>query len=305
MNATAQRIALTLAAGGLIGSGFVVAKLLLDAGADPATIALVQVGGAGLFLGTALKLGGGALPFRRDTWRYLLVSALIGIAAGPLLGQWVLARIPAGIFTVVVTLSPMFTTLINAGLDRRLPAPMTALGIGIGLAGVLLVLVPRAQTVGSEQGLALALALGVPVLLAAGNVYRSRRWPDRLPAPAAAAGTLLSQGLLLVPLFFARTTAGGAELLPLWPLLAALVTITVAGTLAASTLQRTAGAAAFSQIGYVIALTGVAASALIFGDALGALFWPALVLVFAGIAIGNQPSASATPAATLGATPAR
>ncbi|WP_407353458.1 DMT family transporter [Luteimonas sp. R10] len=292
MNATAQRFALTLAAGGLIGSGFVVAKLLLDAGANPAAIALVQVGGAGLFLGIALKFGGGTLPFRRDTWRYLLVAALIGIAAGPLLGQWVLARIPAGVFTVAVTLSPMFTTLINAGLDRRLPAPTTALGIGIGLAGVLLVLVPRAQTVGPEQGLALALALGVPVLLAAGNVYRSRRWPDRLPAPAAAAGTLLAQGLLL-PLFFARPAAGSAELLPLWPLLAALVTITIAGSLAASTLQRVAGAAAFSQIGYVIALTGVAASALVFGDALGALFWPALALVFAGIAIGNRPAAAA------------
>lgn len=296
MNATAQRFALTLAAGGLIGSGFVVAKLLLDAGANPAAIALVQVGGAGLFLGIALKLGGGTLPFRRDTWRYLLVAALIGIAAGPLLGQWVLARIPAGVFTVAVTLSPMFTTLINAGLDRRLPAPTTALGIGIGLAGVLLVLVPRAQTVGPEQGLALALALGVPVLLAAGNVYRSRRWPDSLPAPAAAAGTLLAQGLLLLPLFFARPAAGSAELLPLWPLLAALVTITIAGSLAASTLQRVAGAAAFSQIGYVIALTGVAASALVFGDALGALFWPALALVFAGVAIGNRPAAPAAPA---------
>lgn len=305
MNATAQRIALTLAAGGLIGSGFVVAKLLLDAGADPATIALVQVGSAGLFLGAALKLGGGVWPFRRDTWRYLLVSALIGIAAGPLLGQWVLARVPAGIFTVVVTLSPMFTTLINAGLDRRLPAPMSALGIGLGLAGVLLVLVPRAQTVSAEQGLALTLALGVPVLLAVGNVYRSRRWPDRLPAPAAAAGTLLSQGLLLVPLFFARAGTGGTGLLALWPWLAALVTITIAGSLAASTLQRTAGAAAFSQIGYVIALTGVAASALVFGDALGALFWPALVLVFAGIAIGNRPAATAVVPATPDTVPVR
>lgn len=305
MDSVVQRIALTLAAGGLIGSGFVVAKLLLDAGANPAAIALIQVGGAGLFLGAALKLGGGALPFRRDTWRYLVVSALIGVAAGPLLGQWVLARIPAGIFTVVVTLSPMFTTLINAALDRRLPAAATALGTGLGLGGVLLVLVPRAQAVDPEQGLALALALGVPVLLAAGNVYRSRRWPERLPASAAAAGTLLSQGMLLVPLFLLRPAIDAAALTPLWPLLTGLVAITVAGTLTASTLQRRAGAAAFSQIGYVIALTGVVASALLFGDSLGPLFWPALGLVFVGIALGNRSPPQARPSALRAAIAVR
>lgn len=305
MNATAQRIALTVAAGSLIGSGFVVTKLLLDAGANPAAVPLVQIAAAGLVLGGALKLGGGASPFRRDTWRYLLAASLIGVVSGPLLGQWVLARIPAGIFTVLVTLSPMFTALFNAALDRRLPASNTMLGIGLGLAGVLLVLVPRAQAVGPEQALALTLALGVPMLLAAGNVYRSRRWPDSLPAPAAAAGLLLTQSLLLVPLFFARPAAGSAELLPLWPLLAALVAITVAGNLAGASLQRAAGAAAFSQIGYVIALTGVAASALVFGDALGARFWPALALVFAGVAVSNRKPAPAPIAAPIHAVPVR
>ncbi|RPE80163.1 DMT family transporter [Vulcaniibacterium tengchongense] len=304
MNALATRLALTLATGSLVGAGFVLAKLLLNAGASQAAIAFVQLAGAAALMLLALGLGRRLPPRDGVHLRYFLASALIGIAAGPLLGNWVLARIPAGVFTVLVTLSPMFTALFNAALDRRWPPAQTLAGTGLGLAGVLLVLVPRAQAVDAEQGLALAVAVGVPMLLAAGNVYRSRRWPAGLAAPAASAGTLALQAALLAPLFLAGLRgAGGAALLPLWPLLAGLVAVTIASQLAGAYLQKRAGAAAYSQIGYVIALTGVAASALLFGEALGALFWPALALVFAGIVLTNRAPAAA-PAATMPAAAA-
>lgn len=306
MKALATRLALTLATGSLVGAGFVLAKLLLNAGAGQAAVAFIQLAGAAGVLLLALGLRRQLPPRDRVHLRYFLGSALIGIAAGPLLGNWVLARIPAGVFTVLVTLSPMFTALFNAMLDRRWPAAQTLAGTGLGLAGVLMVLVPRAQAVDAEQGLALVVAVGVPMLLAAGNVYRSRRWPAGLPAPAASAGTLATQAALLAPMFFATAHGTGAPLLPLWPLLIALVIVTIASQLAGSFLQRLAGAAAYSQIGYVIALTGVVASALVFGETLGALFWPALALVFGGIVLTNRaPSPSSLPAMPASTVPAR
>lgn len=296
------RLALTLTTGTLVGTGFVLAKLLLNAGVSQAAVAFVQLIGAAAVMLAALGLRGGLPPRDRLHLRYFLGSALIGIAAGPLLGNWVLARIPAGVFTVLVTLSPMFTTLFNAALDRRWPALQALAGAALGLAGVLLVLVPRAQAVDAEQGLALLVAVGVPMLLAAANVYRSRRWPTGLPAPAATAGTLAVQAALLAPVFLATARdSGTASLLPLWPLLGALIAVTIASQLAGSFLQKLAGAAAYSQIGYVIALTGVAASALVFGEALGALFWPALVLVFTGIVLTNRTSSSSLRATPTGA----
>lgn len=298
----ASRFLLTLSTGALVGTSFVVAKLLLNAGASQAALSFVQVAGAALILATVLRLRGNAIPHDRGTVAYFLGAALIAIAAGPLLGNWVLARIPAGVFTVVVTLSPMFTALINAALDRRWPASQTLFGIGLGLLGVLLVLVPRAQSAvaangaHAEQALALLVALGVPLLLAAGNVYRSRRWPQGLAAPAASAGTLVTQVALLMPVFLSRPHGEAAALLPLWPLLALLVGVTIASQLSGSFLQRIAGAAAYSQIGYVIALTGIAASALLFGDALGAGFWPAVALVFGGIVLTNRAPTFLAPA---------
>lgn len=294
MNPLFTRLALTFVTGSLIGISFVMSKLALHAGASAAAVSLVPTAAAAVFLALALRARGESIPRDRAAVVYFVVSALIFVAAVPLLGNFVLARIPAGIFTVLVTLSPMFTALFAALVERRLPAAHVMAGATLGLVGVLLVLVPRAQHVEAEQAFALAIALGVPMLLAAGNVYRSRRWPQGLGAPAAAAGNLLAQAVLIAPAFAWQASGNTAATLSLWPLFALMIAATIGWNLAGSALQRTAGAAAYSQIGYVIALTGIVAGAVLFGESLGMTFWPALALVFAGIVVTNR---AATPPA--------
>lgn len=166
---------------------------------------------------------------------------------------------------------------------------------------MLLVLVPRAQRVEAEQALALAVALGVPMLLAAGNVYRSRRWPQDLSASAASAGNLIAQSMLIAPAFAFASHGSATVTLSLWPLFALSIAATIGWNLAGSALQRTAGAAAYSQIGYVIALTGIVAGAVLFDESLGAWFWPAVGLVFAGIVVTNRAAVPAVGAVLAGA----
>lgn len=289
MNATATRLLLTFATGGLIGSGFVLAKLLLNGGVSQTTMSLVQVGGATAVLFAMMRLQGVKLPASGTTVRYFAVSATIGVLAGPLLGNWVIARIPSGTFTLLLTLSPMFTALMNAALDRRWPALHTWAGSAVGLIGAALVLLPGAEAFRSEQSLAMSVAIAVPLLLAMGNVYRSRHWPSGLAAPAAASGTLVTQIVLLAPLSI-HAGVDVSSLMSSWLLLALLILTTVAGNLAGAVLQKSAGPTAYSQIGYVIALTGVAASSFVFGEQLGVLFWPGLILVFAGVLLTNSTS---------------
>jgi len=301
---TLLRIVLTFVTGSLTGMSFVLTKLLLGAGVGQISLAFVQLAGASALLLAALWFRK-ALPQMDGTQlRYFLTASLIALAAGPLLGAWVLGRIPAAIFTVVVTFSPMFTTLITALIERRLPPYKAMAGILLGLVGVLLVLLPRIRVAPDGEALALWLALGVPMLLAVGNVYRSRYWPPQLGAPAASAGGLATQGLLLAPALAGTPHSGVVALLSSAPLLGALVLVTMAANVAGSTLQRVAGATAYSQIGYVIALTGVAAGTLIFDERLDVMFWPALVLVFAGIVLNNSAkkstqTVSSVPSPTL------
>jgi len=59
------------------------------------------------------------------------------------------------------------------------------------------------------------------------------------------------------------------------------------------TLPRVAGATACSQIGYVIALTGVAAGTIVVDESAGPAFWSALALVFAGMVFAHRARLSA------------
>jgi drug/metabolite transporter (DMT)-like permease len=286
MNATGTRLLLTFATGSLVGLGFVLAKLLLNQGLSQTTMALVQVTGAAAILFVLMRFQGVSLPANATIVRYFAVSASIGVLAGPLLGNWVMARIPSGTFTLLLTLTPMLTALMSAALDRRWPELHTIVGSSVGLIGAALVLWPGAEGLRSEQSLAMSVAIGVPLLLAMANVYRSRRWPSGLAAPAAASGTLLTQAIVLAPL----SIPAGLDmdsLVSAWPLLALLILTTIAGNVAGAVLQKSAGPTAYSQIGYVIALSGVAASSFVFGETLGSLFWPGLFLVFAGVLLTN------------------
>ncbi|KQZ59277.1 hypothetical protein ASD53_06850 [Lysobacter sp. Root559] len=305
MNLTTKRLILTLLAGSLVGAIFVIGKLLLGRGLSPLIVSLIQTGGAAAVLMAVQTVRGERLPLDPASRRFYLIAALIAVAGSALLGNWVLARIPAGIFTVVVTLSPMFTSLFNALVERRWPSPTAALGTAMGLAGVLLVLVPRARSVEAEQALALTIALGVPVLLAIGNVYRSRYWPSGLSAPMSSAGTMLVQALAVLPLIaVSGQRADLQQLAASWPLLLAMVLVTLSANVAAAALQRIADSVAYSQIGYVVALTGVIWGALLFGERLGWGFAPAVALVFVGVVLANRrvaapvsvPAASALPA---------
>ncbi|SFL10883.1 DMT family transporter [Lysobacter sp. cf310] len=303
MNLTTKRLILTLLAGSLVGAIFVISKLLLGRGLSPLIVSLIQTAGAAAVLLAVQRARGARLPLDPASRRFYLIAALIAVAGSALLGNWVLARIPAGIFTVVVTLSPMFTSLFNALVERRWPSPTAMLGTGLGLLGVLLVLVPRAKAVEAEQALALTVALGVPVLLAIGNVYRSRHWPTGLSAPMSSAGTMLVQALAVLPLIAVSGQRASVEQLAAsWPLLLAMVLVTLSANVAAAALQRIADSVAYSQIGYVIALTGVVWGAVLFGERLGWSFVPALALVFAGVVLANRRVVAAN--ATVAVSPA-
>ena len=293
---TLQRIALTLLTGGLTGASFILTKLLLGAGVDQITISFVQLTGASALLLTALRLRGALPPLSGEVLRYFSIASLIALAAGPLLGNWVLGRIPAAIFTVVVTFSPMVTALLTALIERRMPSANALVGVLLGLSGAMLVLLPRVRVAPHGEAFALCLSLGVPTLLAVGNIYRSRYWPQQLGAAAASAGSLAAQSALLAPVFAVKSQADAMTMWSFTPLFALSILVTVAANVSGSTLQRVAGATAYSQIGYVIALTGVAAGTLLFDESLGPTFWPALALVFAGIVLthrARQPAQTA------------
>lgn len=272
-------LALLSVAGTLIAAVYASAKLAGSAGLGPLGLLAWQLGAASLILG-GICLANGTWP-RLDSvrLRYLALAGMLGVSGPNLVTFHVLQDLPAGVVGVVAALSPLFTYLIVIVLRQEAPKLGASLALLAGFIGVAWALWPAGKPL-YPLGAAMASVLA-PLLLAAGNVYRSFAWPEGLTPLPAAAVTLLLQAIVIVPLaaFQGQLPDESAFATVAVPLgVAALGS--AAFFLATFRLQRRAGAVITGQLGYVITLASLAIGAVLFDERpSGHMAWAVLLVV--------------------------
>lgn len=285
-----MNLLLLLLNGTLIAGIYTLAKLARDEGLSPFGVLAWQLLVAAPAVTAIAAVAGRLPPLNRGTLRYAAIAGVLGISAPNLLTFAALAHVPAGVVGVIGALSPLFTYAIALLLRAEALQRQRAAGILLGLLGVLALLLPRQ---GADEPMALpwaVLALGGPLLLAAGNLFRSLAWPAGLHPLSAASLMLALQALLLVP-----AAAGSGHLaLPdssgdgvVWTLLAA-GGLTTLFYLSAFELQKRAGPVVVGQLGYVITVATLLLGMLVFGELHGAATFTAVATVFAGILLVHR-----------------
>ncbi|WP_269585070.1 DMT family transporter [Roseibium sp. Sym1] len=278
--------------GALVGGNFSLAKHVVTSGISPLLLFEWQVLGAGLVLCGVL-----ALRFRSDLAAlatrpvlfYCLVNGLLGVSVPQVLSYFALQQVPAGLFTMLVTLSPLLTFCLSSLAARKLLPMRRLAGILIGLAGV-----TAATAGGNTSGGAglvwLAAAMLTPLFLAIANVYRERAMPAGANPLALASGTLVSQAVLFLPVMLfpggsdvPAQVAGG-----LFPAVLCLCAVTALSYVLTFELYRRTDGVGFSQVGYFVTLSGIAAGAFFFGEQVTPWFAFSTVLLFAGMALSNS-----------------
>lgn len=169
------------------------------------------MGGRSL-VGGACMLGLGlALRARLPTRRELAASALVGTLffAG---NQGLLAtaqtRLPSGVAALLIATTPFFVPLALWALGAGRPSARTVIGVGIGLAGVAL-LVNGGAVLGMADPFLAAITLAGAACWALGTVLATRL--PRPPSLLVTAGTQLLVGgsvLVLLGLAFGQADAG-------------------------------------------------------------------------------------------------
>jgi drug/metabolite transporter (DMT)-like permease len=178
----------------LWASGFIGAKLGLPY-AEPMTFLTVRMGAVVLLLGLIIVLTRPAWPSRSGA----LHSAVTGLLVhGAYLGgvfEAIHHQLPAGYAALVVSLQPVLTsTLANRLLGERVTMRQW-LGLGLGIAGVYLVV--HGRTAGDAPPVAWAAA-GVGLIgITMGTLYQKRfgggiDWRTGFLIQYAAAGTLFA-----------------------------------------------------------------------------------------------------------------
>ena len=214
---------------------------------------------------------------------YIVIGALvIGLPISLL--TYIAPKLPAGIMTLVLALSPPFTFIISVVARVERFRWLGLIGLLFGFAGVVLIVAPGASLGGAEAWKWFLLALLAPVMFAGSNVAAAILPPPASSSVATGAGVLFGSALVLLPVMLIRRTN-------LVPDAARSGSDRNAARhrhqrrLSVLFLEiiRRAGPVFFAQFNYLAVLAGVAWGAVIFGERLSIYVALAMALMFVGM----------------------
>jgi drug/metabolite transporter (DMT)-like permease len=264
---------------------FALAKIAFAAGVPPLAFTFWQAAGGALTsiawcLARGIPIGASARHLR-----FYGIAGLVGVVAPNALVFAALPHVGAGPVGLVYALSPVLTYALALATGWEKPGPWRALGILLGLAGALMVLVPRGAMPEGGATAWMTLAFLAPVALALGNVYRKADWPPGAIAPALAAGTQGFAALVFLPLMLGlgQGYAPGPALDQAGLAIVALMLLAGLAQAIYFELQRVASPVYFSQISYVTTFAGLAVGVLGFGERYSPWIWAAIPVTVGGL----------------------
>lgn len=272
------------------GSNYFVTNAYLPAG-SPIWGSVIRALPAGLLLLAFAR----RLPHGHWWWRSAVLG-LLNIGAFFVLIYEAAQRLPSGIASTTMAMAPMVMMMIAWLLLGQRPALLPLSGAGIGLFGVVLML---AGGGGSVDPWGVAASAGAMLMSSFGYVL-TQRWRHGVEVLSMTAWQLVAGGLMLIPA--ALLVEGGPPALDLRAALAFGYVVVVATALANwawFTALRRMSAGTVGLIGLLNPVTGVALGVLVGGELLGGRQVIGLLLVLAGILVG-QPLVARLIAARRG-----
>lgn len=290
-------LALLVATGALLGLTIVLAKIAGQAGlsayaflAWSATLAAGLLGGVGAIEGSLERA-------TRRRAEYALVASLLSISVPNVLFFAAIPHVGASFVALAIAFTPLFTYLAALLLRMERIEARRALGVGLALAGATWLAAAELSRPDAPAAWIAAVVLGA-MTLAAGNIYRTLRWPPGSTpeglAPAmmaASAASLLALGLLPgMPFSLQVETLAQGALIALQGVVFALQYRLFFA------LQRRGGPVFLSLLGATGALFAVPVAVLVLGEALPEGIAIAAVAIPLGILLVAQRGTKARPA---------
>lgn len=286
-----------IAFGLLYGSVIALGKYGAQSGIAPAALVFWQMLVSGLMLlGLSVAKGQRAHLTPRYL-RYYFIGGFCGNAFPTTLAFMAADKLGAAVAGIVFPLSPLFTYLFAVILKMDAPNKRKISGLSLGLIGAACIILPPvfvtdAIHFDADSTLWLGLCLSIPVVLAVGNIYRSRDWPEGSGSLPLAAGMLLSTAVMMLPILLITDQfyiPDFSTQRPDW-IFALSSLLSFVGFIAYFESQRISGPVYFSQVSYFIALTTMVLGIFVFKESLDWNIWTAAALIFMGLFLVNKSS---------------
>jgi drug/metabolite transporter (DMT)-like permease len=165
----------------------------------PLTVVLGRVVIAAVVLYVVMRARGVALPRTRAQWQPFFVMGLINSAIPYSLIFWGETRISSGLAAILTAAVPIFTVIVAHfwTTDEHL-TPAKAAGIGLGMAGVVVIMSDDLGDIASGSGLAKLAIVGATISYAFSGIY-GRRLKGRAPLELAW-GQMVAASVLMLPM---------------------------------------------------------------------------------------------------------
>lgn len=268
------------------GSTQPLGKIAASTGYPPFALIFWQLLICTAVLGAITLLRGKRLPLTRRALVFYLVVALLGTLVPNYAFYVSVARLPAGIMSILISTVPLlaFPMALALGIDRFEMRRLA--GLLLGLTGVALIALPQASLPDRAMVAALPLALVGPLFYAMEGSFVSRFGTAGMDAVQAMAGASAMGLLLCVPLVLGlgqwvdpmAVTWGRAES-------ALVVSSALHGLLYATYvgLAARAGAVFATLTSYIVTASGIGWAMALLGERFSPWVWAAVLVMLAGL----------------------
>lgn len=272
--------------GACLGLSTNLAKLAGEANLPPLAFLYWSIVGAAFVLMVMAGLRRNLPPVNARALEYYAVSALVGVAGPNLVFFSAIPHVGASFVALIISLPPLLTYAGALALRMERFQMIRATGVAAALAGACLLAARKLSTPDADTFWIL-IALGGPILLAIGNLYRTLRWPEGVSADALAPGMLVAAAAMLLGTGLLPGLSLAVPVDQSLPLvLIALQSAVFAGMfLLLFMLQKTGGPVLLSLLGSVGALVGVPVAIFLQGEAPPEALIPGAALIATGVAL--------------------
>lgn len=278
---------LLLVTAGLVwGITFSLAKIATQAGAHPVGLTLWQAIIGLAILGVWCRIRRIPLDLGGPGLARASVVAMVGTVLPSTLYFYAAARLPVAILSITIAMVPMVTYGASLLIRSDHYHPKRMLGLGLGLAGMVLLAQPEALPDRSMLPW-LMLAILCAVSYAVENLFVDNRVPGGTDMGALLTVSMLISIVMLLPLVILMGVFVPLRF-PLGPVELAVIgmgVVTCFSYLVFLWLIQVSGAVFASTMAYVVTLSGVAWGMFLFGERPPGIVWLVLILMIAGMGL--------------------
>lgn len=246
---------------------------------------------------------GRRLPLSRAALRVYVMIALIGTVLPNTASYQAAVHLPSGVLSILLSLIPMmaFPIALGLGLERFSLRRLT--GLGLGLMGVALLVLPQASLPDA------AMVVWVPVAMVAALCYAFEgnyvaRWGTAGLDPVQVLLGASTMGAIIVLPLMLLSGQWISPLAPIGPAEAALILSSTVHVLVYTGfvwLVGRAGSVFAVQVSYLVTGFGVIWAMLLLGERYAPMIWAAMAMMMAGMALVQpRPKAVLAPLPGIG-----